>query len=127
MEWTALCAAGAAAALCALTVRQRTPELALLVGLAACVLILGGTLPMLETIGDRMTELADRAGVSSALLGPVGKTVGLSVVTRLSASLCREAGEESVAVIVELAASAAAVVIALPLLELVLQLVTELL
>jgi stage III sporulation protein AD len=108
-------------------VRQRSPELALLVGLAGCVLLLGGTLPVLETIRDRLAELADRAGVSSALLGPVGKTVGLSIVTRLSASLCREAGEESVAVFVELADSAAAVVIALPLLELVLQLVKELL
>ncbi len=127
MEWTALCAAGAAAALCALTVRHRAPELAFLVGLAACVLILGRTLPMLEMVRDRMEELADRAGVSPALLGPVGKTVGISIITRLSASLCREAGEESIAVFVEMAGSVAAVVIALPLLDLVLQLVTELL
>ena len=127
MEWTALCAAGAAAALCALTVRHRAPELAFLVGLAACVLILGRTLPMLEMVRDRMEELADRAGVSPALLGPVGKTVGISIITRLSASLCREAGEESIAVFVEMAGSVSAVVIALPLLDLVLQLVTELL
>ena len=127
MEWTAICAAGAAAALCALTVRQRSPELALLVGLAGCVLLLGRTLPDLETVRDSLEDLAGRAGVSSALLEPVAKTLGLAIVTRLSASLCREAGEESVAVFVELAGSVAAVVLALPLLDLVLKLITELL
>ena len=50
MEWTALAAAGMAAALCAVVVRQRAPELAVLLTLAACVLLLGRTLPMLEEV-----------------------------------------------------------------------------
>ena len=55
------------------------------------------------------------------------RTVGLAVVTKLAASLCRDAGEGSVAAFVELAGSAAAVVVALPLLDMVLKLVEDLL
>ena len=40
MEWTALAGLGAAAALCALVVKQRSPELAVLVSLAACAVLL---------------------------------------------------------------------------------------
>ena len=127
MEWTALAAAGMAAALCAVVVRQRVPELAVLLTLAACVLLLGRTLPMLEEVGTRMAVLSEQAGVSPAVLQPVLKTVGLAIITKLSASLCRDAGEGSIAVALEMAGSAAAVVAALPLLDMVLSLVMDLL
>ena len=116
-----------AAALCAVVVRQRAPELAALLTLAGCVLLLGRTLPMLEEVRARMEDLSGRAGVSPEVLLPVMKTVGLAVLTRLSASLCRDAGEGSIAVALEMAGSAAAVVVALPLLDMVLDLVMDLL
>ena len=61
-------AAGVAAALCAVVVRQRAPEIALALALAACVVLLWHTLPLLETIKDVLDELADR-------YGPVPKSV----------------------------------------------------
>lgn len=127
MTWTALAAAGIAAALCAVVVRQRSPELALLLTLSACVLLLGRTLPMLEEARARLEDLSELAGLSPAVLRPVVKTVGLAIVTKLSASLCRDAGEGSIAAALELAGSAAAVVLALPLLDMVLGLVMDLL
>ena len=58
MDMMALAALGVAAALCAVVVRQKTPEQAALLGLAACALLLWNTLPMLETIRDVLKELA---------------------------------------------------------------------
>ena len=54
----ALAAAGIAAALCGVVVRQKAPELAALLVLTACVLILWNALPMVETIRDVLEELA---------------------------------------------------------------------
>jgi len=48
-------------------------------------------------------------------------------VTRLSSALCRDAGEGGIAAFLEVAGGAAAVVAALPLLKMVLQLVADLL
>ncbi len=127
MDMMALGALGVAAALCAVVVRQKAPELAVVLVMAGCVLLLWETLPVLETIRDVLEELADLAALSPQVLRPMLQTVGLAVVTRLAGSLCRDAGESGLAAFVELAGAAAAVLVALPLLKMVLQLVGELL
>ncbi len=127
MDMMALGALGMAAALCAVVVRQRAPELAVVLVMAGCVLLLWETLPVLETIRDVLEELADLAALSPQVLRPMLQTVGLAVVTRLAGSLCRDAGESGLAAFLELAGAAAAVLVALPLLRMVLQLVGELL
>ena len=127
MDMMALGALGVAAALCAVVVRQKAPELAVVLVMAGCVLLLWETLPVLETIRDVLEELADLAALSPQVLRPMLQTVGLAVVTRLAGSLCRDAGESGLAAFIELAGAAAAVLVALPLLKMVLQLVGELL
>ena len=52
MELLSLAAAGMVAALCAVVVRQRAPEIAFVLAAAACLLLLWNTLPLLETIRD---------------------------------------------------------------------------
>lgn len=127
MDLLPVAAAGVAAALCAVVVRQRAPEIALGLALAACVVLLWHTLPLLETIKDVLDELADLAQVSPQLLRPMLQTVGLALVTKLASALCKDAGEGSLAAFVEVAGSAAAVLVALPLLRMVLQLMLGLL
>lgn len=123
----AMAAAGIVAALCAVVVRQRTPEIAVALTAAACLPLLWNTLPLLETIRDVLEELAGLADISPTVLRPMLQTVGLALVTKLAAAVCRDAGEGSVAAFVETAGAAAAVLVALPLLKMVLQLVIELL
>ena len=72
-------------------------------------------------------ELLTAAPPPAALLRPMLQTVGLALVTKLAAALCRDAGEGSLAAFVEVAGAAAAVLVALPLLKMVLQLVMGLL
>ena len=108
------------------SVKRRRPWRRCLVA-AACVLLLWNTLPLLETIRDVMEELADLADISPTVLRPMLQTVGLALVTKLAASLCRDAGEGGVASFVEVAGAAAAVLVSLPLLKMVLQLVMGLL
>ena len=127
MDMMALAAAGMAAALCGVVVRQKSPELSILLVLTACVLLLWNTLPLFETIRTILEDLAALGDLSPTLLQPMVKTVGLSLVTHLSASLCRDAGEGGIAAFLEVAGGAAAVVAALPLLQMVLQLVMDLL
>ena len=55
------------------------------------------------------------------------KTVGIAILARISAELCRDAGEGGLGVFAELAGSAAAIVAAAPLLRGVLTAVTQLL
>ena len=122
-----IAALAVAAALCALVVRRGAEGIALALGLGAGALILGQVLGAAEAVRALMDELGGRAGLSPAVLDPVVKTVGISVLTRISAEVCRDAGESGIAASVETAGAVLALWVALPLLRAVLDTVTGLL
>ena len=122
-----LAAVAVTAAVLSGVLRKNTPELALLLALAAGLWMLALAAGALGAAVALMEELAARAGLTDALLEPVFKTVALSVLTRLTAELCRAAGEGGLAAFAEAAGTALALAAALPLVQAVAQLMGELL
>ena len=128
MELMVKVAAGAVtAAVLSAVLRNHVPELAMLLSLAAGLWILFLTAGSMERTVQLLDELAHAAGFSELLLEPVFKTVMLSILTRLTAEICRGAGEGGVAAFVELAGTALALGAALPLVRAVVELMAELL
>ena len=122
-----LTAVGVTAAVLSAVLKRNTPELAMLLALCAGLWMLalaGGGLGAAVAL---MRELAGQAGLSEALLEPVVKAVALSILTRLTAEICRSAGEGGVAAFVETAGSALSLMAALPLVRAVAQMMGELL
>ena len=122
-----LAAVGATAVVLSAVLRKNTPELALLLALAAGLWMLALAADGLGAAVELMKELARQAGLSEALLEPVMKTVALSILTKLTVELCRSAGEGGVAAFVETAGMVLALAAALPLVRAVAQLMGELL
>ena len=122
-----IAALAVAAALCALVVKQNARGVALALTLAAGALILGQVLGAASAVRALLDELGERAGLSPAVLDPVIKTVGIAILTRISAEVCRDAGEGALAAFVETAGAVLALWVALPLLRAVLETVTGLL
>ena len=122
-----IAAIAVAAALCAVVVKKNVAELGMVLALCAGAIILSCSLGALEGVKELMDTLADTAGLSPAVLAPVVKTVGIAVLTRVSAELCRDAKEGGIAAFVETAGAAAALRVSLPLLKTVLSMVTGLL
>ena len=122
-----LAAAGVTAVVLAAVLRKNTPELALLLILAAGLWMMSLAAQAMGAALALMRELADQAGLSEALLEPVAKTVALAIHTKLTAEVCRSAGEGGMAAFVETAGAALALLAALPLVRAVSQLMGELL
>ena len=122
-----LAAVGVTAVVLSAVLTKNTPELALLLVLAAGVWMLAEVAGSLRAAVALMEELARQAGLSEALLEPVVKTVALSILTKLTVEICRSAGEGGVAAFVETAGTALALLAALPLVRAVAQLMGELL
>ena len=118
-----IAAVAVTAALCAVVVKKNVPEVGLALGLLAGALILFFSLSALEGVKDLMESLADTAGLSPAVLTPVVKTVGIAIVTRIAAEVCRDAKEGGIAAFVEVAGAAGALFVCLPLMEAVLAMV----
>ena len=122
-----LAAAAVAAALCAVVVKQHAREVGAVLALAAGALLLGAALGAIEEVRALADELGELIGLSPAVLAPVLKTVGIAILTRIAAELCRDAGEGGIAAAAETAGAAPAVLTALPLLRAVLSTITGLL
>lgn len=118
---------GVTAAVLGTVLRKNTPELALLLSLAAGVWIMAAAAEGLGAALALMKELAALAGLSEVLLEPVVKVLALSVVTRLTVEICRSVGESGVAAFVETAGTVLALAAALPLIRAVVSLMSELL
>lgn len=117
MDILKLAALAVTAALCALTLRGRVPELAVALALGAGCLLLGQAVEAMSGVRGLADSLARTAGLSPEIWKPVWKTVGVGVVTRLASAVCRDAGEGGVAAFLETAGSALALFTALPLVE----------
>lgn len=122
-----LTAVGVTAVVLSAVLKRNTPELALLLTLAAGLWMLTLAAGGLGAVVELMEELARQAGLSETLLEPVVKTVALSILTKLTVEICRSAGESGVAAFVETAGAVLALLVALPLVRAVAQMMGELL
>ena len=112
-------------ALCLLPVmvlRGKNPEQALLLVLAIAAVLLERELALTAPLLERLDALFQQAGVESGHVAILLRTVAAALVTRLCGDLCRDGGSQTLGTVVELAGAAAALLIALPLLEAVAQL-----
>lgn len=124
---TQVAALAVISAICAAVVKKQLPDMALVLTLGGVTLILLLALGAFRPIRELLDVLADRAGLSPAVLSPVIKTVGVALLTRVSAELCRDAGENGLASAVEIAGGACALLVCLPLFEAVVQMILDLL
>ena len=114
-------------ALCAVVVRKQAPGIAMAMVLLGVSMILRGSLSAISAVRTMLEELREAAGLSPAVVAPVIKTVGVAILTRFAAEICRDAQEGGLASLVETAGAAVALFLALPLLETVLAMITGLL
>lgn len=122
-----IAAAAVTAALCAVVVRKQSPEIALALGLGACALVVLYCSGALTAVVELADKLARAGGLSAQVVGPVMKTAGIAIVSRLAADFCKDAQEGGLASAVELAGTALALAAALPLMSAVLDTLTQLL
>ena len=118
------CAAlGVSASLLGLVVRREREEQASLLGLAAAVMIFAAAVGSLGDTEAVLRRAMERAALRPALMLPVLKSLGVALLGRLSAQLCRDAGQAAAAAAVELASTCAVLCVSLPLLQSLIELV----
>ena len=113
-------AVAVAGAICAVVVKKSAQEVGVILALTVGVVILTAAMGAVEGVRGLMDDLADTAGLSPAVLAPVIKTVGIALITRVAAEVCKDAREGGIAAFVEVAGAAMALFVAVPLLRAVL-------
>ena len=105
---------------CMVLVKKHAPEHALLLGICSAMVILAAAMPAVKSVMELWSGLYESAALSGAIIGPVAKCVGLGIVTRLSADLCRDSGSAAIATAVETVGCVCALLAAGPLMKMLL-------
>ena len=121
-----IAAAAVFAAVCGALLKRGQKEIALLFSLAAAVLVFLCILPQIETLTSTFREWAELSGMPE-VFGALLKALGIVLIGRITADLCKDAGESAIASGVELAVKTAVLLTALPLLNRLLSLLQEVL
>lgn len=114
-----------AGALLTMLLKKSAPELGLALSLAVSLLAAGLGAGLLGELGEVLELAKEQTGLSGAVVGPVYKCVGIGIVTRLTADLCKDAGQGAVSSAVELCGAVCALTAALPLVRTLLQMIGE--
>ena len=110
-----------------LVIKPKAPEIGLLLAITVTVLLLTLAVELLRGIFDFIEVLQAAANLSPEIISPVMKAVGIGIVTRICADICKDAGQGAIASVVELIGTVTALFIALPLMQTVFQMIGRLL
>lgn len=92
MELGLICGIVLAALTLSLVLKKDAPAIAFLLVLTAGVILLLRVFSAAGSAAQRFSGLLSQCGLDSALYLPVCKAVGVAVVVRITAALCRDAG-----------------------------------
>lgn len=116
---------GAVGTLIVLVLKKDTPEMALLLTITIGLFVMGLALSISSELLDVVRLAVNASGLSSAIFTPVIKCVGIGIVARIAADICRDGGQASIASSVELAGAVCALCAALPLIRTLLETISS--
>ena len=111
---------GITAAILGLVLKKTSPEIALMLALAACAAILIGAFEKAGEVLEYVRAISAAGSIPLELTGPVLKCTGIAVVSKISADACRDAGASSAAGAVELVGVISGLAVSIPLIKTVL-------
>ena len=120
---TAMCAA--AAGILALIIKKTNPEMAAILGLAAAGAIIYAAGTQLGEIIDFFTGIFHETGLNEGILGVVLKTTAVTVITRISSDLCRDAGHSASSSAIEFFGAVTVLCMGMPLFETLMQMINS--
>ena len=120
-------AVGILAAVISITIKKQSPEIAILITIAASILIFIMALPMLRQAVHMVSFIGDMADGHTAYVGLALRVIGIAYMTELGASVCKDAGETAIATKIDMAGRLIILVMAMPIMMDILRVITGLL
>lgn len=122
-----IAAAALIAAVVAVLLKKTSPDIALLLPIAFCAVILYLLAENAEELISRFRSAVEVTGLSTEYFLPLFKVVAIAVISKTFADICRDADETAIGNLVETAGAFAAIISSLPLFSAAWELLQELL
>ena len=102
-------------------------EQAMLLTLLVCIGLMSVAVLALTPLLARIDALLNAGGITAEETAALSKGIGICIITELAADTCRDAGESALATAAELTGKTSLLLISLPLLEVLLGIMREVL
>ncbi len=127
MEIVQIAGIGLLAAILMLVLKEQRPLFAFLLAMFTGVFIFLMMLGKIDAVIGTMQQLAERSGIPSVYLKTILKMIGIAYIAEFASQIIRDAGAESVASKVEFAGKVLILVIAVPIINVIVETVVGLL
>ncbi len=101
----------------AVLLKEYKPEYAFGVSLAAGIILLFSSVILLKDIFDYLNKIIGYSGINNENFGILLRCLGICIVTKIAADLCKDCGQASIASKVDFAGKTFLFIFAMPLFE----------
>ncbi len=115
MDIFSVAAIGIIGAILSVTIKQTRPELSIMTSLATGVLLLLYTSNSLGNIINQFGEIVSKSGINEEYFKIAIKSCAIAYVTEFASALCKDAGENAIAVKTEFAGKITILILSLPI------------
>ena len=109
-----------------IVIKQYKPEFALYISLIAGALILIIAMDKLTNIIELLKQICNESGLNSRFLAILIKMTGIAFLAEFAISICKDAGESSLANKVELGSKAIVISMSIPIIHNLLEIILDL-
>lgn len=110
-----------------MVVKQYRPEFQLYISLIAGVLILYLAMDKLKNVINLLKQISEKSGVNSSFLAILLKMTGIAFLAEFAISICKDAGETSIANKVEIGSKAIIISMSIPIIYNLLEVILKIL
>lgn len=126
MDIVKIVAVGLITVIATIIVKQLKPEIAMIITLVGSIIIIIFTIQMLKGVFGSFLSIFNKTGVSNSLFVPVLKIIGIGYLCEFGANLCMDGGCNSIADKILFCGKITILIIALPIVNSVIDIVLEL-
>lgn len=115
MDIFKIVAIGIISAVIVLLLKDKNPEMAMLIGVGCGIIVILSVLDELFEVVYTFYEIADRTGIEGSLLENIVKIIGIGYLTEFGSNICLDAGCKGVADKMLLAGKICIMIVAMPI------------
>lgn len=127
MEIFQIIGIGIIATILIVILKQTRPEFAILVSVITGIIIFMYILPHLAYVIDTISSLSTRVNVDFSYFNTLLKIIGMAYIVEFASQISRDAGQDSIAMKIELGGKVLIMVLAIPILLALLDLIIKIL
>lgn len=125
MDIVKVVAVGLITVVASIIVKQVKPEIAVIINIAGSIVLIILALQLLQNVFGNFMGIFNKTGVSSSLFVPILKIIGIGYLCEFGANLCVDGGCNSIADKILFCGKIAILIIALPIINSVIDVVLE--